>query len=140
MWRIFFKVAAEEENEKLFDEEYRSKGPKIDLIFKNTERNLDISILEISGANNKTNQVHYLEDRFKIARNLKTILNGILSSSPFASPIFRRKMKVYDLHIYLNKLYIYSLHKPDDVSYVYIKEKEVHIPTNNNKMNVEFAI
>lgn len=118
----YLKVAAEEENANLYDEEHRSKGPKIDLIFKNTELNLDISILEISGANKKTNQVHYLEDRFKIAKNLKIILNGILRSSSFASAVLKRKMKVYGLHIYMNKPYIYSIYKPGGVNFIYVNE------------------
>jgi hypothetical protein len=72
------KIAAQDNNNKLYEEDYRSKGPKIDLIIRNIQLKIDISVLEISGVNTKANQVHFLEDRLKIAKNLKIILSNIL--------------------------------------------------------------
>lgn len=45
------RIAAE--NQKLYDEEHMFKGPKINMIFRNSKLNIDISVLEISGSNPK---------------------------------------------------------------------------------------
>lgn len=63
--------------------------------------NIDIAILEISGPNHKINQVHYLGDRFKIAKNLKIMMESLLSAARYATPIEKRKIKLYGFHIYL---------------------------------------
>lgn len=133
----YLRVAADYDNENLNDEDARSKGPKIDLIFRNMMLNIDIAILEISGPNHKINQVHYLGDRFKIAKNLKIMMESLLSAARYATPIEKRKIKLYGFHIYFNKLIIYSLQKPDDVSYVFTEESNFMIPTSYESLKAD---
>lgn len=87
----YLRIATEDENGSLYDEEYSAKGSKIYMIFRNSKLNIDILVPQISGPNHKTNQAHFLDDRFKIARSLKIILNNILHSALFASPVEKRK-------------------------------------------------
>jgi hypothetical protein len=96
----YLKVAADHDNDALNDEDSRSKGPKTDMIFRNTNINIGIAILEISGPNHKVNQVHNLGDRYKIARNLKIMLSSLISTARYATPVEKRKIKLYGFHIY----------------------------------------
>jgi hypothetical protein len=109
----YLKVTADHNNDALNDKDARSKGPKIDMIFRNTQFNIDIVILEISGPNHKINQVQNLGDRFKIAKNLKIMMESLLSSARYATPINKRKIKSYGFHIYCK----YKI----DIVYAWIK-------------------
>jgi hypothetical protein len=95
------KVAANHENNALNDKDSRSKGPKIDMIFRNTKLNIDVPVLEISGPNSQVNQVHNLEDYFKIAKILKTMLLNLHSTALYATPIEKKEELSYMISIFI---------------------------------------
>lgn len=64
---------AENDNEQLNDEQRRSSGPKIDIIFYHRVYGLEIGVLEVSGQSNKIDRPHFVGDRNKICKNLTII-------------------------------------------------------------------
>ncbi|ORX60639.1 hypothetical protein DM01DRAFT_1332768 [Hesseltinella vesiculosa] len=58
-------------NRKLDDHERRSNGANIDMIVTHEPSNLEIAILEVSGPPAVPSHKHYLDDRQKLAVNLK---------------------------------------------------------------------
>ncbi|KAI9017967.1 hypothetical protein CLU79DRAFT_706402, partial [Phycomyces nitens] len=105
-------------------------GPKIDIIISSTKLSLEISVVEVSGAMNKADNTHFLGDRYKIARNLKFLHKQIekAASTPNFSSL--KKLKLFGVQVYLNKIYIYSLTKVTGDYYVFLLEKKLAIPTN----------
>lgn len=69
---LSLKCVAKRQNQKIYDEERRSVGPKIDMIFFHKHYHQEISLLEVSGPLEKINHAHYLEDRHKIAKGRKS--------------------------------------------------------------------
>ncbi|KAF1800343.1 hypothetical protein FB192DRAFT_1436759 [Mucor lusitanicus] len=76
------RCAAKRMNKKLYDEERRASGPNIDVIFRNVSSNQEQAILELSGPLDKASHTDFLEDRNKIAINLKHMLKSLIKSVP----------------------------------------------------------
>ncbi|EIE87287.1 hypothetical protein RO3G_11998 [Rhizopus delemar RA 99-880] len=99
------KVKAIEVNRYLGDEERRFAGPKIDIVVKDENYNMEIMVVEVSGPPNKVNQTHYLEDRNKICKNLKAMFKQIVSKMEVPSVTHIRKLKLYGLQFYNNEAF-----------------------------------
>ncbi|KAL7315077.1 hypothetical protein PS15m_006575 [Mucor circinelloides] len=121
------KAKAIEVNRYLDDDERRFSGPKIDLIIKDKKYNLEIMTVEVSGPPQKVNQTHFLEDRNKTAKNLKAMFKHIVSRMEVPSVTLIRKLKLYGLQFYQNEVFIYSLSKPCDYSYVFVKDLQFSV-------------
>ncbi|KAL9543526.1 hypothetical protein MBANPS3_008085 [Mucor bainieri] len=73
---------------------------------------MELAIIEVSGPNSKADTTHFLEDKKKIAKNLKHMYKAILSMHDNPTLESKLPLKVYGFHIYLNTLYTYSLRQP----------------------------
>jgi hypothetical protein len=110
------------------DDERTQAGSKIDIIMLHKILKIAVSVCEVSGPHLKINKTHFLGDRNKLAKNMRSILNSIENTS---STEFK-KIKVYGFQVYckcvffkkknyfnkykynntlaiVNKLYVYSL-------------------------------
>ncbi|KAI7893287.1 uncharacterized protein EV154DRAFT_502332 [Mucor mucedo] len=116
------KSKAAEINRHLFDDERRYAGPKIDVIVKDKKYNLEIMIIEVSGPFEKVNNTLFLEDRNKICKNLKAMFKNIVSHMEVPSKTFIRKLKLYGLQFYNGRIFVYSICKPCDHSYVFVND------------------
>jgi hypothetical protein len=102
----YLRCVAKWQNKKIYDEERRSVGPKIDIIFFHKLYEQELALLELSGPLHKTNHTHFLEDRHKTAKNLKHILKSIIDSKSPSSAAAIKKLKVYGFHLYGRSLYV----------------------------------
>jgi hypothetical protein len=84
-----------------------ANGSKIDGIIINNEYSLEVEIIEASGPNHKVDTTHFVEDRIKIAKNLKSMYKYIMKLRDDPYIVIRKTFKVYGLHIYC-KLIMYS--------------------------------
>ncbi|KAL9537327.1 hypothetical protein MBANPS3_011876 [Mucor bainieri] len=66
---------------KTNDDEAADAGPKIDIIMTYKRNNLPVGVVEVSGSNHKVNKNHYVGDRNKIAKNLKSIIGSTEKAS-----------------------------------------------------------
>lgn len=82
------------------DDEHSEAGPKIDIIYTHNLYNLAISVCEVSGPNHKTNKTHFLGDRNKLSRNLKSILKAIEHSTITPNLKSFKKIKVFGIQVY----------------------------------------
>ncbi|KAL7320240.1 hypothetical protein PS15m_000149 [Mucor circinelloides] len=112
------------------DDEAADAGPKIDIIMSHKENGLALSVVEVSGPNYKTNKNHFVGDRNKITKNLKAILRQIQKTCSAPDIVAFKKIKVYGLQVYKNKLYIYSLSQISFSYYLFILEKTIEIPSS----------
>ncbi|KAL7334437.1 hypothetical protein PS15p_200064 [Mucor circinelloides] len=112
------------------DDEAADCGPKIDIIMYYKRLDLAMSVVEVSGPNHKVNKNHYLGDRVKIAKNLKSILKAIEKSTKTPDIITFKKIKVYGVQVYQNQIFIYSLARATDAFCVFLCEKKIDIPTS----------
>jgi hypothetical protein len=87
--------------------------------------------LEVSGPLSKVNQTHFLEDRNKIAKNLKAMYKYIASKMEVPSLTLLKELKWFGLQVYDNKMHVYSLSKPCEHSYVF--SQDVCFPVLDNK-------
>lgn len=94
------------------------------MIIKNEKYNLEIMIVEVSGPPHKVNRTHFLEDRNKIAKNLKAMLKHIVCKMEVPSVTLIKKIKLFGIQLYKDTVYIYSLSKPCNDSYALMKELE----------------
>ncbi|KAL9551421.1 hypothetical protein MBANPS3_004265 [Mucor bainieri] len=102
---------------------YYSLGiAKIDMIAVDKKYNLEFLIVEVSGPPNKTNQTHRIKDRYKICKNLKAMFKRVVSCMEVPSVTLIRKLKLFGIQFYENEVYIYSLSKPCDHSYVFSQD------------------
>lgn len=111
-----------EEHTALDDDYRRSPGPSIDFIFKSSKhKNIELALGEVSGAPFAQSQEHYIGDRNKIAKNLETVrdthhyatedaknlkamLNYIISLKPELNENNANKIQVYGVHVYRKSL------------------------------------
>lgn len=98
------------------------------MIFFHKHYHQEISLLEVSGPLEKINHAHYLEDRHKIAKNLKHILKSIIDSMPPSSAAAVKKLKIYGFHLYDDMFYIYSLSTPNLTNYIFCMEAAFKVP------------
>ncbi|KAF1807244.1 hypothetical protein FB192DRAFT_1019394, partial [Mucor lusitanicus] len=110
------------------DDEAADADPKIDIIMSHKQNTLAMSVVEVSGPNHKVNKSHYIGDRNKIAKNLKSIIKTIENTSSTPDIQALKKVKVYGLQVYLNKIYVYSLSKITCSYYLFVLEKTINIP------------
>lgn len=96
----YLRCVAKWQNKKIYDEERRSVGPKIDIIFFHKLYEQELALLELSGPLHKTNHTHFFEDRHQTAKNLKRILKSIIDSKSPSSAAAIKKLKVYGFHLY----------------------------------------
>lgn len=71
-------ASSEDRNLEKNDEENRSSGRKIDIIWSMKPTDLEFSISEVSGPPNQHNHTHFFNDKLKIAKMLKVIFNRIV--------------------------------------------------------------
>ncbi|CEP06883.1 hypothetical protein [Parasitella parasitica] len=99
-----------EEHSPLDDNHRRSPGPNIDFIFKTKQHGkVELAVGEISGAPNAQSQEHYLGDRNKIAKNLKSMLKYIISLKSELHEESSSKIQVYGIQIYKLRVRVYRL-------------------------------
>ncbi|KAI7869876.1 hypothetical protein BDF14DRAFT_1879622 [Spinellus fusiger] len=106
---VNLKAKAIEVNRYLYEDQRRLAGPKIDIIVKDTKYNIEIMIIEVSGAPNKISQTHFLEDRNKICKNLKAMFEYIVSKMEVPSVTLVKKLRLFGLQFYNDEVYVYSL-------------------------------
>ncbi|CAO0790817.1 unnamed protein product [Mucor circinelloides] len=98
----------------LTKDDARLPGPNIDGTIKNTELDVLFSLVEVSGSPKSPteNYSHCKGDRNKLAKNLKYLLKVLISMKGMSSFKSACKIKLFDLHIYYNQVYVYSLSMP----------------------------
>jgi hypothetical protein len=73
---------------------------KIDTIIINKELEIEVALIEVSGPNWKVDTTHFIEDRAKLAKNLKVMFRYIMELRDEPYVVFRRSFKVYSFHVY----------------------------------------
>ncbi|KAI9014409.1 hypothetical protein CLU79DRAFT_890256 [Phycomyces nitens] len=116
-----------EEHAALEDNFRRSPGPSIDFIFRTKQEKIEIAIGEISGAPNTLSQEHYLGDRNKIAKNMKSMLKYIINLKSELNENDASKIQIYGIHLYQFKIIVYRLmyHRG---TYVFLQVDSFTIP------------
>jgi hypothetical protein len=61
-----------------YENERRSVGSSIVCVLNLNMIDIDLMVVEVSGPNNKEEYDHFIKDRLKIAKNLKTIMKLIM--------------------------------------------------------------
>ncbi|KAL9555585.1 hypothetical protein MBANPS3_002306 [Mucor bainieri] len=128
------RCSAKRLNKKRHDEERRGSGPSIDIIFKDVENKQELGIMELSGPINKTHHTHFLEDRNKIAINLKYMLKTLIKSVPPCSLPYIQSLKLYSYQVHDGTFYIYSIHTYDQDHYIFNLEYEFAVPLTQNAL------
>jgi hypothetical protein len=124
------EIVKEIENGALNEDDRRLPGPNIDGIVKLEELDLAYCLVEVSGppCSAEQNYNHFKEDRKKLAKNLKYMLKYIISLK--GAPCFRlvSHLKLFGIHLYVDKMYIYSMSMPIWDMPVFKLESEITIP------------
>lgn len=120
------EASKEEENLAKNDDENRAVGSSIDAIIASKEFNLQFFVLEVSGPMHKENYNHFIQDRLKIAKNLKYIFKSILRQKLVVSDA--ANIKLYGVHLYRNTVYVYTLSMPMINMYCFAKVYSFKIP------------
>ncbi|KAL9537499.1 hypothetical protein MBANPS3_011727 [Mucor bainieri] len=107
-------------------------GPKIDIIFSRKSGSREVGILELSGSADKRNHTHFLEDRVKIATNLKHMLKSLLKSVPHCPLKYIQALKLYGFQIHDGYFYIYSMRTYDDYHFTFNLECQFEIPLHED--------
>ncbi|KAG0178930.1 hypothetical protein DFQ29_002839 [Apophysomyces sp. BC1021] len=97
-------AAKEEEHLAQGDHEKRSKGTALDTVISLPHFRLQLALVEVSGPPNTSDHAHFVGDRTKLAKNLKSMLKRIWRMSTHAFAV--------------NKMYVYSLSQPARGAYV----------------------
>ncbi|CAI2178435.1 16937_t:CDS:2 [Funneliformis geosporum] len=117
------KANAEDHNSQKTDNERRSPGKKIDTIIILKEDNEEFSVTEVSGPPNKNDWSHFVGDRLKIAKMLKTLMNRFAKLRP-GSDI--RMVRLYGMQLYLCQVIIYEFQLK--YSEIYTMEEVLKFP------------
>ncbi|CAG8705895.1 10150_t:CDS:2, partial [Cetraspora pellucida] len=99
------KASARDCNAQKEDDKHRSPGRKIDTIITLKEEDEEFSIVEVSGPLSKQDWTHFKEDRIKITKMLKTLMNRFAELRPSSNI---RMVKLYAMQSYLYQLIIYE--------------------------------
>jgi len=76
------KASAKDRNLQKSDNERRSTGRKIDAIITLREEDEEFSIIEVSGPPAKKDWSHFKDDRMKLTKILKTLINRLAELRP----------------------------------------------------------
>ncbi|CAB4429422.1 unnamed protein product [Rhizophagus irregularis] len=109
-WRVSYgetclKACAKDVNSSKKDDERRSSGKKIDTIICMREEDKEFSVTEVSGPPLKNDWTHFMGDRMKIMKMLKTLMNQFAKLNPSSDITL---IKLFGLQAYLNELTIYE--------------------------------
>ncbi|KAI8642042.1 hypothetical protein BD408DRAFT_191988 [Parasitella parasitica] len=114
-----------EEHHALDDDDRRSPGPSIDFIFKSMiYNNVEFAVGEVSGAPLVQNQTHFMGDRNKIAKNLKTMIKSIINLKKHIIESRVQNIQIYGIQIYVivyRMMYVQGL-------YAFMKVDNFSIP------------
>ncbi|KAI8636888.1 hypothetical protein BD408DRAFT_425416 [Parasitella parasitica] len=124
----------QEENRALDDDDRRSSGANIDAIIDLKQlNNMEFVIVEVTGGPTGNHHEHFLEDKNKLAKNLKTILKFIISLRPDLA-LLVPSLKLFGIQIYMNEIHVYSINSPINNMYIYREEKK-----NQNTQHASFV-
>ncbi|KAF1800940.1 hypothetical protein FB192DRAFT_1473352, partial [Mucor lusitanicus] len=106
-------------------------GSKIDLIISHKIFGVEIGVVEVSGPSHKVDKTHFLGDRVKIARNLKSIHKQIerLATNPNLASL--KRLKLYGIQVYLDEIIIYSMTRISASYWVFLREQSLSIPSTS---------
>ncbi|CAG8615435.1 8335_t:CDS:2 [Ambispora leptoticha] len=109
-WRVSYgetclKACAKDVNSSKKDDECRSSGKKIDTIICMREEDKEFSVTEVSGPPLKNDWTHFMGDRMKIMKMLKTLMNQFAKLNPSSDITL---IRLFGLQAYLNELTIYE--------------------------------
>ncbi|CAI2171182.1 3253_t:CDS:10 [Funneliformis geosporum] len=111
------------------DEEERSSGRKIDIIWT-TMPKLEFAIGEVSGPPNQRQHPHFFGDKLKIAKMLKVMLNRIVRMYGGIGDSLSL-LKLYGLQIYNHTAFVYEMTVPYKGLYLYREVLRFQLPTNH---------
>ncbi|CAG8589392.1 10615_t:CDS:10 [Ambispora leptoticha] len=109
--------------------EDRNFGRKIDIIWSMKLTDLEFSIGEISGPPNQLDHSHFFNDKIKIAKMLKVIINRIVKKYG-GTGMDLSLVKLYGLHVYYNEVIVYEMSIPFRGLYIFcevMRSNEVEI-------------
>ncbi|KAI7851613.1 hypothetical protein BDC45DRAFT_445268 [Circinella umbellata] len=116
------------DNDVLDDGERRSSSTNVDGKITLSATGLELCIIEVSGPPEVKDYTHFINDRRKLAVNMKKAFRFIIYKNKFGTKQMLKRMTIYGLQFYEHKLYIYSLKMPQWGLYVFQQEKELHMP------------
>ncbi|CAG8779446.1 20511_t:CDS:2 [Gigaspora margarita] len=96
-------ASAEDFDLKKDDKENRSNGHKIDIVWATKPLKIEFAIAEISGPPNEHQHSHYFNDKIKIAKMLKVMLNRIVRVYGGVKTNLNL-LKLYGLQVYSENL------------------------------------
>ncbi|CAG8706937.1 10360_t:CDS:2 [Funneliformis caledonium] len=99
------KACAKDVNSSKKDDERRSSGKKIDTIICMREEDKEFSVIEVSGPPLKNDWTHFMGDRMKIMKMMKTLMNQFARLNPSSDITL---VRLFGLQAYLNELTIYE--------------------------------
>ncbi|CAG8602636.1 4335_t:CDS:2, partial [Scutellospora calospora] len=128
-WRVqyggtFLKANTRDCNAQKEDK-HRSPGRKIDTIITLKEEDEEFSIVEVSGPPSKQDWTHFKEDRMKITKMLKTLMNKFAELRPNSNI---RPVKLYAMQSYLYQLIIYEFRLKYSEVYTMVEVLKIPIP------------
>ncbi|KAI7874444.1 hypothetical protein K492DRAFT_211583 [Lichtheimia hyalospora FSU 10163] len=130
---------------KLDDAGRRSNGSNIDGIITHVNTGQELCIVEISGPPPKNDHTHYINDRRKIAVNLKKMFLAILQKYATSNPSTLKDLVLLGVHMYKNQLYIYSMTMPalgiftfSTIHHVTLPNEAIH--ASNDLPHLTFAL
>ncbi|CDH54475.1 predicted protein [Lichtheimia corymbifera JMRC:FSU:9682] len=109
----------EEEQRAQRDHDRRSKGNSPDAILSISQYDITFSLIEVTGPPNANDHSHFVGDKVKLAKNMKTMLKKIRRHSRGGDEDIYASIKLYGIQTYLNHMYIYSLCEPTRGIYVF---------------------
>ncbi|ORX44290.1 hypothetical protein DM01DRAFT_1411378 [Hesseltinella vesiculosa] len=130
MWGEASLAASQEmNNRKLDDHDRRSNGANIDMIVTHEPSSLEIAILEVSGSPAVPNYKHFLDDRQKLAINLKKMYKKILATYSNANPATLSRLSPIGIQVYQHKLYVYQMAMPSFGLFAFKTIATTNMPT-----------
>ncbi|KAF0500566.1 hypothetical protein F8M41_020282 [Gigaspora margarita] len=126
-------ASSEDRNREKTDGEDRNFGRKIDIIWSMKSSDLEFAVGEISGPPNKINHAHFFNDKIKIAKMLKVIINRIVNKFGGTS-INLKLIKLYGLQVYYNEMFVYEMSLPFSGLYVFCEVLRSKLPANEREV------
>ncbi|KAI9268686.1 hypothetical protein BY458DRAFT_191770 [Sporodiniella umbellata] len=117
-----------EEHHALDDDDRRSPGPNVDFTFRSMiYNNVEFAVGEVSGAPLMQNQTHFVDDRKKIAKNLKTMIKSIINLKKHIIESHVQNIQIYGIQIYELKVIVYRMMYVQGL-YVFMEADNFSIP------------